>query len=84
MTYVISSLPSHVIEPHLESDLFMETLRRQSYSMSRDELLVVVHQLTHAYTIQRASTIWAISEAARNGHPTGNRIAEPDSAGGFS
>jgi hypothetical protein len=57
------------IQPHLTSDLFMENLRRQSESMSRDELLLVIHHLSHAYSIQRAATNWAISEAASYGRP---------------
>lgn len=57
------------MERHLESDLFMESLRRNSYSMSRDELLVLVHQLTHAYTVQRSAALWAVNEAAKHGRP---------------
>ena len=49
----------------MESDLFMETVRRSAESMSRDELLMVVHHLTHAYSTQRAATNWAINQAAR-------------------
>lgn len=57
------------IAPHLESDLFMETVRRSAESMTRDELLMVVHHLTHAYSTQRAATNWAINQAAsRHGH----------------
>ena len=59
------------ITPHMESDLFMETVRRSAESMSRDELLMVVHHLTHAYSTQRAATNWAINQAAcRHGYST--------------
>lgn len=34
--------------------------------MSKDELLVVIHQLTHAYSVQRAAAIWAVNQAAEN------------------
>lgn len=58
------------IQPHLESDLFMENLRRQSESMTRDELLLTIHHLSHAYSMQRAATNWAICEAANYGRST--------------
>lgn len=60
------------IVPHLESDLFMENVRRNAANMSREELLMVIHHLSHAYSVQRAATNWAINEAAgaRYGHST--------------
>lgn len=60
-------------EPCMVTDLFMERMRRAAESMPRDELLVMVHQLTHAYSMQRAATIWAVNQAAANlnyGRPT--------------
>lgn len=53
------------MEPHAESDFYMEQLRRQAETMSRDELLMVVHHLSHAYSTQRAATAWAINEASQ-------------------
>jgi len=67
---------------NLGCDLFMENLRRSSYSMDREELLMLVHHLTHAYTVQRSATDWAISEAIRNGHSTRNSDSIGHSAGG--
>lgn len=54
------------IQPSLTTDLFMEKLRRSAESMSREELLIVVHQLSHAYSVQRAASNWAVNEAAEN------------------
>ena len=54
------------IQPSMETDLFMERIRRSAESMSRDELLVVVHQLSHAYSVQRAAAVWAVNQAAEN------------------
>lgn len=48
----------------------MENLRRQSESMTRDELLLTIHHLSHAYSMQRAATNWAICEAAGYGRTT--------------
>lgn len=56
------------IQPHIESDLFMETVRRNAENMSREELLMVIHHLSHAYSVQRAATNWAINEAAGANH----------------
>jgi hypothetical protein len=74
------------IQPALTTDLFMERLRRSADSMSRDELLVVVHQLSHAYSVQRAASVWAANQAAENlthGRTTGNHTAESDSPSDF-
>ena len=60
------------MERNLHCDLFMENLRRSADSMDRDELLMLVHHLTHAYTVQRSATDWAINEAINNGRPTRN------------
>ena len=54
------------IQPSLETDLFMEAIRRSAESMPRDELLIVVHQLSHAYSVQRAAAVWAVNQAAEN------------------
>lgn len=72
------------IQPSISTDLFMETLRRNAETMSRDELLVVVHQLSYAYSVQRAATVWAVNQAAENlshGYTAGNRPTESDPAG---
>lgn len=50
----------------METDLFMERIRRSASGMSRDELLIVVHQLSHAYSVQRAAAVWAVNQAAEN------------------
>ena len=60
------------MERNLSCDLFMENLRRSADSMDRDELLMLVHHLSHAYTIQRSATDWAINEAISNGRTTRN------------
>lgn len=54
------------IQPSMETDLFMERIRRSAASMSKDELLIVVHQLSHAYSVQRAAAVWAVNQAAEN------------------
>lgn len=54
------------MQPSLSTDLFMERLRRDAETMSRDELLMIVHQLSHAYSVQRAAAIWAVNQAAEN------------------
>jgi hypothetical protein len=59
---------------NLEADLFMERLRRQADRLSRDELLILVHQLTHAYTTQKSATDWAL----RYGGTDRDRFAKPD------
>ena len=67
---------------NLGCDLFMENLRRSSYSMDKEELLILVHHLTHAYTMQKSATDWAIKQAIYNGRPArdSNTIGYP--AGG--
>lgn len=44
----------------------MERIRRSADSMDREELLIVIHQLTHAYSVQRAAACWAVNQAAEN------------------
>lgn len=56
------------IQPSLETDLFMERIRRTAESLDREGLLVLVHQLTHAYSVQRAAACWAVNQAAENLH----------------
>jgi hypothetical protein len=69
------------MERNLYCDLFMENLRRSADSMERDELLMLVHHLTHAYTVQRSATDWAINEAIGNGRSTRNSDSIGHSAG---
>ncbi len=52
------------IEPHLPSELLMESLRREARSMNREQLLAALDQLSQAFAIQRAATVWAINQAA--------------------
>lgn len=69
----------------METDLFMERIRRSAASMSKDELLIVVHQLSHAYSVQRAAAVWAVNQAAENlryGCSAGDCPAKPHKAGG--
>ena len=70
------------MERNLQCDLFMENLRRSADSMDRDELLMLVHHLTHAYTVQRSATDWAINEAIINGRSTRNSDPVGHSPGG--
>ena len=55
-----------MIERCLQADMFAERLRRSARGMSRDELLVVVDDLSRLYENQRAALTWAVGEAARN------------------
>jgi hypothetical protein len=52
------------IQPHLPSELLMESLRREARQMTREQLLAALDQLSQAFAIQRAATVWAIGEAA--------------------
>jgi hypothetical protein len=54
------------IQPSISTDLFMERIRRAADTMTKDELLIVVHQLSHAYSVQRAAAVWAVNQAAEN------------------
>lgn len=54
------------MQPAISTDLFMERIRRSADSMDREELLMVVHHLSHAYSVQRAAAIWAVNQAAEN------------------
>lgn len=54
-----------MIEPCLQSEVFMENLRRQSQAMSRDELLAVVDALTRLYCTTKAGANWLAKEASR-------------------
>lgn len=51
---------------NLAFDLQMERTRRLAASMGRDELLQMIHHLTHYASIQQAAIGWAVSEAGRN------------------
>ena len=55
-----------MIEPCQQTEFFMERLRRQSQGMSRDELLVVVDNLSRLYCTTKAGTNWLAKEAAKN------------------
>lgn len=55
-----------MIERCLQADMFAERLRRSAREMSREELLVVVDDLSRLYANQRAALTWAVDEAARN------------------
>jgi hypothetical protein len=55
-----------MIEPCQQTEFFMERLRRQSQGMSRDELLVVVDNLSRLYCTTKAGANWLAKEAARN------------------
>lgn len=54
------------MQPSISTDLFMETIRRSADTMTRDELLMIVHHLSHAYSVQRAAAVWAVNQAAEN------------------
>lgn len=55
-----------MIEPCLQAEIFMERLRRQSQEMSREELLVVIDQLSRLYCKTKAGANWLAKEAAQN------------------
>ena len=55
-----------MIEPCQQTEFLMERLRRQSQSMSRDELLVVVEILSRLYCTTKAGANWLAKEAAKN------------------
>jgi hypothetical protein len=55
-----------MLEPCQQTEFFMERLRRQSQGMSRDELLVVVDNLSRLYCTTKAGANWLAKEAARN------------------
>ena len=55
-----------MIEPCQQSEFMMERVRRQSQSMSRDELLVVVDALSRLYCTTKAGANWLAKEASRN------------------
>jgi len=55
-----------MIEPCQQTEFFMERLRRQSQGMSRDELLVVVDNLSRLYSSTKAGASWLAKEAAKN------------------
>ena len=55
-----------MIERCLQAEMFAERLRRSAREMSREELLVVVDDLSRLYASQRAALTWAIGEAAQN------------------
>lgn len=55
-----------MIERCLQAEMFAERLRRSAREMSREELLVVVDDLSKLYANQRAALNWAVGEAARN------------------
>lgn len=60
------------IEPCLQSELFMERLRRESHSMSRDELLTCVDALSRLYCTTKAGANWLAKEAMRNWEEQGS------------
>jgi len=55
-----------MIEPCQQTEFFMERLRRQSQGMSRDELLVVVDNLSRLYCTTKAGANWLAKKACRN------------------
>lgn len=55
-----------MIDRCLQSEIFMERLRRQSQTMSREELLVVIDHLSRLYCTTKAGANWLAKEASRN------------------
>lgn len=55
-----------MIDRCLQSEIFMERLRRQAQTMSREELLVVIDHLSHLYCTTKAGANWLAKEASRN------------------
>lgn len=54
-----------MIEPCLQSEVFMERLRRESQTMSREQLLVCVDCLSRLYCTTKAGANWLAKEAMR-------------------
>ncbi len=54
-----------MIEPCLQSEVFMERLRRESQTMSREQLLVCVDSLSRLYCTTKAGANWLAKEAMR-------------------
>lgn len=57
------------IEPHLPSEILMESLRREARLMDREQLIQAIDQLSQAFSVQRAAAVWAVGQAA--GRPFG-------------
>ncbi len=55
-----------MIEPCLQTEMFMERLRRNSRDMSREQLLEVVEHLSRLYCKTKAGANWLAREAALN------------------
>jgi hypothetical protein len=54
-----------VIEPCLQSEVFMEHLRREAKTMSREQLLVVIDSLSKLYCTTKAGANWLAKEASK-------------------
>ena len=54
------------IEPCLQSEIFMERLRRNARDMTREELLEVIDNLSKLYSTTKAGANWLAKEASRN------------------
>ena len=54
-----------MIEPCLQSEVFMEHLRREAQTMSREQLLVVVDSLSKLYCTTKAGANWLAKEASK-------------------
>lgn len=53
-----------MIEKCQHTEFLMERLRRQSQSMSRDELLALVDSLSRMYSSTKAVANWLVQKAA--------------------
>jgi len=54
-----------MIEPCLQSEVFMEHLRREAQTMSREQLLVVIDSLSKLYCTTKAGANWLAKEASK-------------------
>lgn len=54
-----------MIEPCLQSEIFMEHLRRESQTMSREQLLECIDALSRLYCTTKAGANWLAKEAMR-------------------
>ena len=54
-----------MIEPCLQSEVFMEHLRREAQTMSREELLVLIDSLSKLYCTTKAGANWLAKEASK-------------------
>ena len=69
-----------MIEPCLQSEVFMENRRREAKSMSREELLACLDALSRLYCTTKAGANWLAAEASKGAAARvvlGEELSEP-------